>query len=66
MLDALLQRYPGYTLRTLLQEDAHELLQMLAVLAQGRREDSGPAALSSQPADPMLFGLADQMVPIGG
>ena len=31
-LDYILTRYPGYTLRTLLEEDAHELLMMLNLL----------------------------------
>jgi hypothetical protein len=31
-LDAILRRYPGYTLTTLLAEDARELMQMMALL----------------------------------
>lgn len=27
-----MRRYPGYTLRTLQEEDAYELLQLLAIL----------------------------------
>jgi len=32
LLDTLLRRYPGYTLSTLLAEDAHGLMQMMALL----------------------------------
>ena len=31
-LDSILKEYPGYTLRTLLEEDAHELLMMRRLL----------------------------------
>jgi hypothetical protein len=31
-LDSVLRRYPGYTLSTLLSEDAHGLMQMLGLL----------------------------------
>ena len=31
-LDSILTRYPGYTLRTLLEEDAHDLLMMRNLL----------------------------------
>lgn len=31
-LDTILKEYPGYTLRTLLEEDAYELLQIQAIL----------------------------------
>lgn len=30
-LDYVLRRYPGYTLRTLLAEDAHELKMLIAL-----------------------------------
>lgn len=32
LLHALLQKYPGYTLSTLLAEDAHELLMLEELL----------------------------------
>jgi hypothetical protein len=31
-MDEVLRRYPGYTIRTLLDEDAHELLTLRAIL----------------------------------
>jgi len=39
----LLRRYPGYTLSTLLEEDAHELMQLLALLDPdlGKADDDG-------------------------
>ena len=39
-LDHLLRSYPGYTLRTLLEEDAHELLMLVNLL----NPDLGTAA----------------------
>ena len=32
LIDSVLQRWPGYTIRTLMEEDAHELYQTLTLL----------------------------------
>lgn len=40
MFDAILRRYPGYTLSSLLDEDAGELLPMIA-LVLGEESDAG-------------------------
>ncbi len=45
-MDALLQRYPGYTVRTLLDEDAEVVMMLLDITAavnaeEARRAKSG-------------------------
>lgn len=38
---AILERFGGYTLSSLLNEDAHDLLQMIAIEAMGRPAEGG-------------------------
>jgi hypothetical protein len=39
-IDALLQRYPGYTVRTLLDEDAETVLMLLDITAAVAAEEA--------------------------
>ena len=40
----MMRAYPGYTLRTLDEEDAHRILSMRRLLELGRRREPGEGA----------------------